>query len=110
MTNYYLFRKEENLLNINFKLLKSIMKENKYTYEYIANALGYSKPFIWQIINNKRGLSYKNALLIAHAFNMKPDELFYDSYIDNEEIKQKIFRVDKVCSNGCKATKTSKFQ
>lgn len=96
MTNYYLFRKEENLLNINFKLLKSIMKDNKYTYEYIANALGYSKPFIWQIINNKRGLSYKNALLIARAFNMKPDELFYDSYIDNEDIKQNLLQVDKV--------------
>ena len=52
------------------------MKEKKYTYEYIANALGCSKPFVWQIINNKRRLSYKNALLIARAFNMKPDELF----------------------------------
>ena len=43
-------------MNINFKLLKGIIKENKLTYEYIANALNYSEPSIWQIINNKRGL------------------------------------------------------
>ena len=30
------------------------MKEKEYNYEYIANALGCSKPFVWQIINNKR--------------------------------------------------------
>ena len=83
-------------MNVNFQLLKSIMKEKKYTYEYIANALGCSKPFVWQIINNKRRLSYKNALLIARAFNMKPDELFYDSYIDNEDIRKRLLQVDKV--------------
>ena len=83
-------------MNVNFQLLKSIMKEKKYTYEYIANALGCSKPFVWQIINNKRRLSYKNALLIAHAFNMKPDELFYDSYIDNEDVRKRLLQVDKV--------------
>ena len=83
-------------MNVNFQLLKSIMKEKKYTYEYIANVLGCSKPFVWQIINNKRRLSYKNALLIARAFNMKPDELFYDSYIDNEDIRKRLLQVDKV--------------
>lgn len=72
------------------------MKEKEYNYEYIANALGCSKPFVWQIINNKRWLSYKNALLIARAFNMKPDELFYDSYIDNEDIRKRLLQVDKV--------------
>lgn len=81
------------------------MKEKKYTYEYIANALGYSKPFIWQIINNKRRLSYKNALLIARAFNMKPDELFYDSYIDNEDIRQRLLQVDNVRNQSYKVKK-----
>lgn len=92
-------------MKYDFKLLKAIMKENKYTYEYIANALGYSKPFVWQIINNKRRLSYKNALLIARAFNMKPDELFYDSYIDNEDIKQRMSQVDKVRNQSYKIKK-----
>lgn len=58
MTNNYFFI-EKNLLNINFKLLKSIMNEIKYTHEYIENALGCAKPFVWQIINNKRQLLYK---------------------------------------------------
>lgn len=92
-------------MNVNFQLLKSIMKEKKYTYEYIANALGCSKPFVWQIINNKRRLSYKNALLIARAFNMKPDELFYDSYIDNEDIRKRLLQVDKVRNQSYKIKK-----
>lgn len=92
-------------MNVNFQLLKSIMKEKKYTYEYIANALGCSKPFVWQIINNKRRLSYKNALLIARAFNMKPDELFYDSYIDNEDIRKRLLQVDKVHNQSYKIKK-----
>ena len=78
------------------------MKEDKLTYEYIANDLGYSKPFIW---NNKRGLSYKNALLIAHVFNMKPDELFYDSYIDNSDIMAKISQIDKNIHSSSKKAK-----
>ena len=81
------------------------MKEKKYTYEYIANALGYSKPFIWQIINNKRGLSYKNALLIAYIFNMKPDELFYDSYIDNSDIIKKLSQINKNIHSSSKKKK-----
>lgn len=92
-------------MNINFKLLKAIMKEDKITYEYIANALGYSKPFIWQIINNKRGLSYKNALLISHVFNMKPDELFYDNYIDNSDIIKKISQINKNIHSSSKKAK-----
>ena len=37
-----------------------------------------------------------SAARIAEAFNMKPDELFYDDYIDNEDIKQSLLQVDKV--------------
>ena len=88
-------------MNIN----KAIMKEDKLTYEYIANALDYSKPFIWQIINNKRRLSYKNALLIAYIFNMKPDELFYDSYIDNSDIMTKISQINKNIYSSSKKAK-----
>ena len=92
-------------MNINFKLLKGIMKEDKLTYEYIANALSYSEPSIWQIIDNKRGLSYKNALLIAYVFNMKPDELFYDSYIDNSDIMKKISQINKNIHSSSKKAK-----
>ena len=87
MTNYYLFREEVQRLEVNFKLLKSIMKEDKYTYEYIANALGCSKLFAWQIVHGKRRLSYEKALLISAIFNMKPDELFYDDYMDSLNLK-----------------------
>ena len=60
------------------KKLTEIRKKNKYSYQYMANMLGISKPFYWQIENNKRRLSYIMAIRISEIFNMKPDELFYD--------------------------------
>lgn len=86
-------------MNICMDKLKKIMKEKKYTYEYIANVLGYSKPFVWQIINGERRLTYENALLIARVFDMKPDELFYLTYFGNDNIKKKISKVDKSKKN-----------
>ena len=60
------------------KKLAELRKNNKYSYQYMANILGISKPFYWQIENNKRRLSYVMAIKIAEIFNMKPDEVFYD--------------------------------
>lgn len=86
-------------MNMRMDKLKELMKKNKYTYETIANSLGYSKPFIWQIINGERRLTYENALLIARVFDMKPDDLFYSTYFDNDDIKKKISKVDKCKKN-----------
>lgn len=77
-------------MNINLNTLKEIIKENKYTYEYVSNKIGYSKPFVWQIVNSERGLSYKNAILIASVFGMKPDDLFYKDFITNNEIRERL--------------------
>lgn len=44
------------------KSLKDLMYKNNYTYNDLANILGHSKPFIWQIVNGKRRLSYKKAI------------------------------------------------
>ena len=65
------------------KLTKMIqlMKKDKISYQFVANELGVSKPFIWQIANGKRRLSYERAISISAVFNMKPDELFYSEFI-----------------------------
>lgn len=85
-------------MNVKADSLKTIMKENKYTYEYLANALGYSKVFVWQIIHGERRLTYENALLIARIFNTKPDKLFYSDFINNANINEKLEKIDKYIS------------
>lgn len=62
------------------KKLKKLRKKFGYSCSEMANFLGISKPFYWQIENKKRNLSYKMALNISKIFNLKPDDLFYDEY------------------------------
>ncbi len=60
--------------------LAKLRKKNKYTCAYMAEQLKVSKPFYWQIENNKRTLSYKMAIKIAGIFNLKPDDIFYKDF------------------------------
>ena len=60
--------------------LKNLRLEHKYTTAFMADALGISKPFYWQIENGKRRLSYEAALNIAKIFKTKPDNIFYEDY------------------------------
>ena len=60
--------------------LKEMREKNNFTHQYMATLLGISKPYYWQIENNKRGLSYQMALKIARLFSLKPDDLFYDQF------------------------------
>lgn len=65
--------------------LKKIRIENNYSCADMGKMLNISKPFYWQIENQKRNLSYYMALKIAEIFELKPDELFYE-----EQKKSKI--------------------
>ncbi len=58
--------------------LREIRIKNNYNYNDMAGFLNISKPYYWQIENNKRGLSYEMAVKIANIFNLKPDDLFYE--------------------------------
>ena len=60
--------------------LKELRAKNKYTCEYMAEHLKISKPFYWQIENEKRRLSYKMAVKIAKVFNIKNDDIFYEEF------------------------------
>ncbi len=65
--------------NVNFKL-QNLRKQNNMSYEMVANALGISKAYYWQIENGNRRLYYDLAKRIAAIFNKKPDDIFYDIY------------------------------
>ena len=60
--------------------VKKYRKKYGYSYSKMAELLGISKPYYWQIENKKRNLSYLMAFKIANIFNLKPDELFYTEY------------------------------
>lgn len=84
-------------MNKEFKLLKACKNDFAYNYSDIADILGYSKPYIWQLAHKKRRLSYENAVLISTVFNMTPDELFYSDFINNTEVMEKINFIKQKC-------------
>lgn len=62
------------------KKLKELRKANKLTHQMMANELNISKPFYWQLENNKRRLSYNMAVKIADILHTKPDDIFYEEF------------------------------
>ncbi len=67
------------------KKLKELRKANHLTHQMMANALNISKPFYWQLENNKRRLSYNMAVKIATILNTKPDDIFYEEFKANNK-------------------------
>lgn len=51
-------------------------KQQKMTLQQVADQIGVSKPYYWQIENGERGLSYELAIKISSVFNSKPDDIF----------------------------------
>lgn len=62
--------------------LKELRIEKGYNYLQMANKLGISKTFYWQIENHERRLTYELAIEIASIFRKKPDDVFFDEYIE----------------------------
>lgn len=68
-------------------LFKSLIKDNRYTYEEIAQISGYSRPSIWMIANGRRKAGYDTAIILSSIFNLKPDEVFYGERVINLQDK-----------------------
>lgn len=66
-----------------YKKLKELRIKNNMSLVEIANSIGISKTFYFQIENGQRRLLYENAVKIAKIFNVKPDYLFYDDTLKN---------------------------
>lgn len=60
--------------------LKDLRIKKGYRCLDIANVLGISKTFYWQIENGKRTLTYHMAVKIARIFKTKPDNLFFEDF------------------------------
>lgn len=68
--------------------LKLMRLKHQISYQQMATQLGISKPFYWQIENDKRRLNYDMAVKIAHIFRTTPDELFYDEICEKLDLKK----------------------
>lgn len=66
--------------------LKELREKRGFSYEDMANLLGISKAYYWQIEHKNRRLYYEMAKKIAAIFEMKPDDIFFDDFTkeDNE--------------------------
>ena len=62
--------------------LREYRIRNNFTYDFMAYLLGISKAYYWQIEHDQKRLSYDLAVSIASIFHLKPDDLFYDEFIN----------------------------
>jgi len=62
-----------------YEKLYELRKKNNYTHKQMAEFLKISKPYYCQLENNKRTLTYIMSYKISKIFNMKPDDIFYDT-------------------------------
>lgn len=74
-------------------LFKSLVQDNKFTYEDMAQISGFKKPSIWMIANGKRKASYDTAIILSSIFGLKPDEVFYGERVT--ELQDKLEEVKK---------------
>lgn len=70
------------------EVLKKTRIENNLTLEQLAQEVGISKVYLWQIENDKRRLSYQLAIKIAKFFDLKPDQLFYDDVVKKIDLSK----------------------
>lgn len=56
--------------------LKKLRIRDRFSYKAMADMLGISKTYYWQLENDKRRMSYDMAVKIASLFHTTPDELF----------------------------------
>jgi Predicted transcriptional regulators len=65
--------------------LKLLREKTGKTYEEVADIVGITKPYYWQVENGKRGLSYELAVKIAAAFGLTPDDIFLPEELTKTE-------------------------
>ena len=64
-----------------YKKLKEMRYKKGLTAKEVAEKVGISKAFYCQLENRKRRLSYDAAIKIAGVFNVKPDYIFYNETV-----------------------------
>ncbi|MGZ9782496.1 helix-turn-helix domain-containing protein [Bacillus pseudomycoides] len=67
--------------------LKEIREVHKMSLQNVADLIGVSKPYYWQIENGKRRLTYDLAVRISGVFNLTPDDIFFEFELTNCELE-----------------------
>ena len=76
------------------KKIINLKDECHYSYTQISKMTGWSKAYVWQLLHDKRRINYKQAIILAHIFNMKPDKLFYDDCMEDNELTKILKQID----------------
>ena len=66
-----------------YKKLREMRIKNKYTTQAMADKIGISKSFYSKIETGSRRLTYSMAIRIADVFKRKPDTIFYEDELEN---------------------------
>ncbi len=66
------------------EILTNLRIKNNYSHADMAHFLNISKPFYWQLENKKRTLTYEMAIKIASILKSKPDQIFYNDYVNKK--------------------------
>lgn len=66
--------------------LRRYRERNGYSFQKMADLVGISKAFYWQIEHNQRRMTYELSMRIAKVFDLKPDDLFYEDMKDHEYV------------------------
>ncbi|MCY9541813.1 helix-turn-helix domain-containing protein [Paenibacillus alvei] len=65
--------------------LKDIRESSGKTNQEVADSIGITKSYYWQIENGKRGLYYDMAVKIAAVFGLTPDDIFLPDELTKSE-------------------------
>ncbi len=77
--------KYNNKKKIKYIILKSLIEDNNYTSKNISNLIGCKDDYVKKIIDNKKKLTYEDAVKISGIFHMTPDDVFYTEYKSKEK-------------------------
>ena len=69
--------------------LQTERKKHHYSCQAMANKLGISKTYYWQIEQGKRRLVYSLAFKIADTLQCSTDQLFYNYYMEKLGLEEK---------------------
>ncbi len=68
-------------MNEVYQKLQQLRVKHGFSYQDMAEKLGISKCYYWQLEHKKRRLYYDLAKQIASVFRLKPDEIFLEEIL-----------------------------
>lgn len=64
-------------------LREEFMEPYALTQEQLAKAMGVTRTFINELVNNKRGITIDTAIMLSKVFNNSP-QFWLNMYLDNQ--------------------------